>query len=490
MDVINVLTRRENMQLKMHSVTIEDMVPANHFLRKLDALVDFSFVYEKVRALYSENNGRPSIDPVTMLKYLLLGFLFGIASERRIEQEIEVNMAYRWFLGLDIDDRVPDHSTISQLRRRKFKDTKLIQELFAQVLKQCVDAGLVDGRLLLTDSTHIKANASKTSKIKVEIEKDMTEFFKQLDAYEAEERKRLGMPEIVRKMPEPKKTEQTKSVTDPEAGWLNRPNKPDGFHYLSHQTVDAKNGIIVDVAVTAGNVSDNVPFLEQVDRCDEKLGALNIEVDAVCADSAYDTAIIHKEMETRKIAIYTPEKETSDSTKVEYKRDAFIYNQETDEFTCPMGEVLILRTLQRTETGVYREYRSDSKICRQCPNREKCLSPSQKSRKIQVNIFQHIVDRHHYADSSEEYDVAMRKRQILAEGTFAAQKAYHNLKGLHRRGIEAAEEHCLMSAIAINLKRLVKHAGVGRSISIIYHYLRFWLCIFAFYPRKMLLVSE
>lgn len=213
-----MLTRRENMQLKMHSVTIEDMVPTDHFLRKLDAILDFSFIYEKVRNLYCENNGRPSIAPVVIIKYLILGFLFGIESEGRIEQEIQVNMAYRWFLGLDIDDRVPDHSTISQLRRRKFKDTNLIQELFAQVLKQCVQAGLVDGKLLLTDSTHIKANASKTSKVKVDIEKDMTEYFKQLDEYEAEERKRLGMSETTRKMPKPKKTEQTKSTTDPDAG--------------------------------------------------------------------------------------------------------------------------------------------------------------------------------------------------------------------------------------------------------------------------------
>ena len=235
---------------------------------------------------------------------------------------------------------------------------------------------------------------------------------------------------------------------------------------MSHQTVDAKNGIIIDVAVTVGNVSDNVPFLEQVDRCNEKLNALDIKVDAVCADAAYDNSIIHKEMVERRIAIYTPEKETSDNTKVEYKREEFAYNQETDEFTCPMGEVLKLRCLQRSESGIFREYRADTKICAQCPNRDKCLAPSQTSRKIQVNIFQHIVDRHHYADSSDEYDVAMRKRQILAEGTFAAQKAHHNLKGLLRRGIQAAEEHCLMSAIAINLKRLVKYAGVGLSISI------------------------
>jgi len=335
----------------------------------------------------------------------------------------------------------------------------LFKELFAHVLRLCVEAGLVGGKLLLTDSTHVKANATKTSKVTVEIEQDMTEYIERLDAYEAEERERLGMPEITRKPPEPKKVKQTVSVTDPESGWLKRPNKPEGFHYLTHQTIDARNGIIIDVAATAGNTSDNVPYLDQVDRCEELLNEMNIEVEGVCADSAYDTALIHKGMETRDITIYTPEKETSDSAKVKYKREDFNYNQETNEFICPNGEILKLRCLQRLETGVFREYRSDPKVCKHCPDCGKCLAPSQKSRKIQVNIFQDIVDKHHETDGSEEYNAALRQRQILCEGTFASQKEHHNLKRLFRRGLQAAEDHCLLSAIAINLNRMVKCMG-------------------------------
>jgi transposase len=435
------------------------MVPMDHFLRKLDAIINFSFIYDVVRKLYCENNGRPGIDPVVLVKYLLVGFLYGIESERRIEQEIRVNMAYRWFLGLDIGDRIPDHSTISQLRRRKFNGSDLFKELFAHVLRLCVEAGLLSGKLLLTDSTHIKANATKMAKVTVEIEQNMTEYFERLDAYEAEERERLGMPEITRKSPAPKKVKQTVSVTDPESGWLSRPNKPDGFHYLTHQTLDVQNGMIIDVAVTAGNTSDNIPYLNQFNRCKELLNMMNIEVEAVCADSAYDTALIHKEMETREITIYTPKKETADNTKVDFKREDFHYNNETDEFICPNGEVLKLRCLQRSENGVFREYRADSKICKRCLDCEKCLTPSQASRKIQVNIFQDIVDKHHEADGSEEYRAALRQRQILCEGTIASQKEHHNLKRLFRRGLKAAEEHCLLSAIAINLKRMVKCMG-------------------------------
>ena len=235
--------------------------------------------------------------------------------------------------------------------------------------------------------------------------------------------------------------------------------KPEGFHYLSHQTLDADNGIIVDVEVTAGNTSDNTPYIEQIDNAVEMLDTLDVTVEGVCADSAYDNALIHKELEARELAVHMPKKQTSDSSKAEYKREDFIYNREPDVFICPNGQSLTLRTLQRTETGVFREYRATQKVCASCPNRGRCLAPSQKSRKIQVNIFQDIVDKHHAADGTPEYNAALEKRQIWCEGTFAAQKARHNLRNMFRRGLQAAQDHCLLSATAINLKRLVNGLG-------------------------------
>jgi len=261
-----MLTQRETQQIKMHCITIEDLVPKDHFLRKLDANMDFSFIYDEVRELYCENNGRPSIDPVVLVKYLLVGYLYGIESERRIEQEIQVNMAYRWFLRLDIDERVPDHSTISQNRRRRFDGENLCRRLFERVLAMCIEKGLVDGKLILTDSTHVKANASRKSEYKVPVEKEAAWYMDHLDRYEELERRRLeGMGKIRPKQEsrkpkkEPEPVEKTVSVTDPGAGMLNRPGKPEGMHYLDHQSIDAKNGIIVDVAVTAGNVTDAAP---------------------------------------------------------------------------------------------------------------------------------------------------------------------------------------------------------------------------------------
>jgi len=374
-----MMTKREGYQLSMVTISMDEVVPEDHFLRQLEAVVDFSFIYEELAPYYCANNGKASVDPVVIVKQLLIGFLYGISSERRLEEECVYNVAYRWFLGLRFDESVPDHSTISQLRRRKFDDADLFKKLFVRVLKLCVEAGLVSGRLLLNDSTHVKANASKTSKTHVIVERKIKEYFERLDAYEAEERNRLGMPEITRKPLEPKQTEQTKSTTDTEAGWLCRPGKPDGFHYLAHQTVDAENGIIVDVDVTAGSI--------------DTLLEMGVNVEAVGVDSSYDTAIIHKEL--------------------------------------------------------------DKSVC------EKCLAPSQSSRKIQVNIFQGIVDKHHEVDGSPEYNDALIQRQVWCEGTFSSQKSQHNLKQLFRRGLKAAVDHCFLSACAINLKRLAKSRMKG-----------------------------
>jgi len=461
MEIKAMMTKRKGVQQVMFTPSIEEIVPEQHFIRRLEAAVNFDFIYDELKPYYCADNGKYSTDPVVIVKSLLIGFLYGIASERRLEEEIKYNVAYRWFLGLGFDERVPDHSTISQLRRRKFNDADIFKKLFVRVVRLCAEAGLVSGKLLVTDSTHVKANAAKLAKITVEIEQDATEFFKRLDEYEAIERKRLRMAEITRKPPKLKKAEQTKSITDADAGWLCRPDKPEGFHYLSHQTLDAENGIIIDVEVTAGNTPDNAPYLEQIERAEATLNELEIKVESVCADAAYDTALIHKEMDEREITIYTPKKETSDNSKTEYKREDFAYNLEKDEFICPDGKSLTLRGLQRSESGVFREYRADTKNCKYCPNREKCLAPSQKSRKIQVNIFQYIVDKHHEADDSAEYNDALRKRQIWCESTFAHQKSQHNLKQLFRRGLQAAADHCFLSACAVNLKRLIKVQAQG-----------------------------
>jgi transposase len=156
-------------------VTIEALVPAKHFLQKLEAAVDLSFVYEETAHLYSRRYGRPPIDPVVMVKYLLLGFLYGIPSERQVEARCADSNAFHWYLGIDLNERVPDHRTISQLRRRKPAFRKVFRRLFEEVVRQCAEKGLVSGQLAVTDSTHVKANASRASEQEIDVPEEAGE---------------------------------------------------------------------------------------------------------------------------------------------------------------------------------------------------------------------------------------------------------------------------------------------------------------------------
>lgn len=456
-----MMSERDGIQLKLHCVTIEDLVPQEHFLRKLEHTVDFSFIYDEVRDLYCSNNGRPSIDPVVLMKYLLVGYLYGIESERRIEQEIQVNMAYRWFLGIELDERVPDHSTISQLRRRKFNGTGLFRRLFEQVLFQCINKGLVDGKIILTDSTHVKANASTKANTKVVVELETTDYMERLDRYEAEERERLEEIGAIK----PQRTgntkkatrpvEKTLSTTDPDAGMLHRPGKPNGMHYLNHQSVDAENGIVVDVAVTAGNANDSTSYLERIEYMRDNLG---LDIQTAGADSAYGSSMIYRAMEDMGIQLHTPPNATGGVTyKVELKREDFNYDEERDCFMCPMGHALTLRSLEREQYNICRVYRANRKNCRDCLLLEKCVSDSHRSRSIRVNIFEESVKRQRATAGTPVHKSILALRQIWCEGSFAAQKWMHNLRRLFGR--EAAETHCLLSATALNLKRMVKCLG-------------------------------
>ena len=448
------------MQLKLHMVTIEDLMPQEHFLRKLEAALDLSFVYEETSPLYSRKYGRPPIDPVVLVKYLLVGFLYGIPSERQIEQRVQTDVALRWYLGLVLFDRVPDHSTISQLRRRKPSFRKVFRRLFEEVVRQCVAAGLVSGRLAVTDSTHVKANASQASEELVEMPEEAGVYWERLDAYEEE-----GLEELERRTGKrrKKRTKQIKrdnrrskkrvSRTDPESGHMKRPGKPEGPHYLSHQTLDGDYGIITGLTVTPGDVYDSVPYLDQLEHIHQSV----IPIQAAAADSAYDFPLAHRVLEEHGIDFYVRPQAVYDRTQVEFKRDAFRYDQEKDRYICPNGKTLRAKRLYRSDSGLFWEYWAEREDCRACPLREKCLSANdrQGARKLSDSYFKPSVQRHLSRWKEPDYKQALKQRQIWCEGTFAIQKRCHNLTRVLRRGLEAAEDHCLLSATALNLRRMI-----------------------------------
>ena len=424
---------------------------------------DLSFVYEIAAPLYSKKLGRPPIDPVILVKYLLVGFLYGIPSERQIELRIQTDIALRWYLGLDLFDHVPDHSTISQLRRRKPAFRNVFRRLFEEVVRQCIEKGLVSGRVVATDSTHVKANASLASEELVEVTESPAAYWERLNAYEQEaaaelHRKCGKTPKRKRSKPLKRRIYRSRkriSRTDPEAGHMNRPGKPVGQYYLSHQTLDTDHGIILDVAVTAGDVNDATPYLDQIERVNNSV----IPIQTATADAAYDFPLAHRVLDDIGIAFFVRPQLQHDIAQTQIQRSAFRYEETIDAYICPSGNLLPLKNLHRTSGGLSWLYRPNRKDCLSCPLRERCMTSSGLVRTISHSYFRQAVEKNLSRRDDPAYKDALRKRQIWCEGTFAAQKRGHNLTRILRRGLEAAEDHCLLSATVMNLIRMIKAMG-------------------------------
>lgn len=443
-------------------------MPQEHFLRDLNNLLDFSFIYKKVEHLYS-SIGRPSVDPIVLVKSLLLGFIYGIDSERKIEKEIQVNIAYRWFLGIDLDERVPDHSTISQTRRRKFNETNLFEDIFAEVVRKCIEVGLVDGSLILTDSTHVKANASNKRKEVVTVEIEPSEYVKKLDKICEEEELKVRAEKIKRGLKKcslpvtfaSKNRTIVKSTTDPDSGNLSRPGKPEGFHYLSHQSACGKSGIITDVYVTPANVNDHTPYVERIKHQKESLG---LDIKEVGIDKGYDTNEIHSELLDMGIKTYTPLNDNENKKdRTVFPPSAFQYNPCNDSYTCPNGGTLNFVSVNRSKH--VKIYSISQKACKKCKLKSQCVGGNEPKRKLGIRIFQHKADIQRANYGTKRYYEVQRLRRIYAEGNFALQKDNHNLRKTRKRGNKRVSEHCLMSALALNLKRLVKYMKMTPPIS-------------------------
>ena len=443
-----MLKRAESKQMKMSFVTLEELMPQEHFLRDLDRLVSFDFIYDKVSDLYS-STGRPSVDPVVLIKMLLIGYLYGIDSERRLEQEITVNIAYRWFLGIDLDERVPDHSTISQLRRRKFDGTSVFRDVFDEIVRKCIETGLVSGKLLMTDSTHIRANANHKMREIIEVPDTPTEYMQKLDreAYE------LGLIKEPIEYDTSKTKSVTKSSTDPECGMMKRPGKPVGFHYLDHQTCDAENGIITDVYVTAGNEHDSTPHTQ---RLEYQIDKFEMKTEAICADASDDSGEVHNAMLNRNIKTFIPERTRSGTPNYEPAFDpkVFTYDEERDIYVCPAGKVLRYSGYRKKDRR--KRYTAKKADCLSCQYKEQCNGHTKNPRMIDRTLHEKARSIQRQNIDTPEYRAAMRLRKIWCEGNFSHQKANHNLTRTRKRGIERVTEQCLLSACALNLKRLVK----------------------------------
>ena len=251
---------RQSGQLSMVVMDMSELIPNSHLLRQISRAISFDFIYELLEPYYPLN-GRPSVDPVSMFKMLLVGYLYGIKSERQLVPEVQLNIAYRWFCGFELSDRIPDHSTFSKTRQRKWNESQLFQSVFREIVRRCVKSGLVDGKELAADGTYLPANVSRDNWVETEVEAELS-IQSYLDCLDEELSKQPGF-----KKPPAKtiKKHRTTSKTDPDSGCINH-GKKSGIGYLMETTVGCKCGIITGIDVYPANEKESLLVLRHLER--------------------------------------------------------------------------------------------------------------------------------------------------------------------------------------------------------------------------------
>ncbi len=442
-----MLREHDNKQIGMEFVCIEELVPKDHLLRKIDRVVDFDFIRYKVKDLYCADNGRPAVDPVVLFKMLFLGYLFGVRSERQLVREIQVNVAYRWFIGYGLSDKTPDASTFSQNRRRRFTESMVYQEIFDEIVLQAMGKKWVNGRVLYTDSTHVKASANKNKFKKAQVEASTRSYLEELESAITADRKAHGKKPLKQKEPVVETREVKQSTTDPDSGYMVREGKPKGFFYLDHRTTCGQHNLITDTHITAANVHDSIPYLERLDRQRERF---NFETEAVGLDAGYMSAPLCKGLEDRKLyGVIGYRRPTH--IKGRLPKRAYVYEADQDIYRCPGGQQLSYRTTNRNG---YREYRSDPELCRNCPWLGQCTSNAQQVKTVTRHVWEDEREKIDAHRLTREGKALYKRRKETIERSFADAKQLHGHRYIRMRGLLRAQEQCLLSAACQNMKKM------------------------------------
>lgn len=443
----NVHEKQQGMEL----VILEQLVPQNHLLRRIDRSVDFTFIRKLCAPLYCADNGRPAIEPEVLFRMLFVGYLYGIRSERRLEEEINYNMAYKWFCGLGLTEKAPDATTLSVNRKRRFRDNNIPEQIFQEILRQAIEKGLVGGQILYTDSTHVKAKANKHKKQTVTVERTPKAYLEELDAAIAKDR------EVLNKKPfgnndsdaAPPTKEIQQSRNDPDSGQLRKEGKPDGFHYSEHRTVDSKHNIVVNVRITPANVNDVEPIPDILKDIDKRLGALPKYMGL---DAGYHNAPTCHQIASAGIQPVIGYRRHT------YKREyfgkyLFKYDAQRNVYICPEHHELTWRTTNREG---YREYASNPKICRACPRRAKCFSQKATRRMVTRHVWQDELEQADAFTKSAQGKRLYAWRKETIERSFAEAKELHGLRYARMLGIRNMYEQSFLSAAVQNMKRIAK----------------------------------
>lgn len=427
-----------------YAFDLEDAVPQDHLVRGIASVLDLSWLHDELAPHYS-NTGRPSIDPELMIRMLVLGYVFAIRSERQLVREVQVNLAYRWFCGLGIEDKVPDHSAFSRARNERFRDSNVLRAVFERVVAACIEARFVGGEGFAVDASLIEADANKCRS------KPGSEWDRNIDPSTARRAVReyletlddaaYGKASMV--------TPKFVAPSDPAAQWTGAQKSKAIFAYADNYLIDTKHGIIVDVeasrAIRQAEVGASRTMIE---RTEQRFG---LKPDWLAADTAYGSAENLGWLVGEKgIAPHIPVIDKSARDDGTFSRSDFRYDAEQDCYICPAGATL--PTSGRINYDNTYRYVASVNDCRPCPMKSRCC-PRTPQRKIARSVHEVARDVARMISETDAYDQTRRERKKV-EMAFAHLKRILRLGRLRLRGPRGAQDEFTLAAIAQNLRRM------------------------------------
>jgi transposase DDE domain len=452
-----MITKNTSNKEQIQMVSLEQLVPQDHILRKIDDTIDFSFIYDLVEDKYSSDTGRPSIDPVILIKIPIIQYMFGIKSMRQTIREIEVNVAYRWFLGLDFFDPVPHFSTFGKNYKRRFEGTDLFEQIFSNVLMQCMNKNLVDTSTVFVDSTHVKAAANRKKAKKILVAKKAARFYDdQLSKEINSDREKHGKKSLKDKNKDDDDVdppsidcselkEKKVSTTDPESGWFHKGEHKEVFAYAIEAACD-KHGWLLSYTVHPGNEHDSKTF----PAIYEKIKKLKPEI--IVADAGYKTPAIARMLIDDGIRPIFPYKAPM-TKKGFFRKYEYVYDEYYDCYICPNNKILKYSTTNRDG---YREYKSNPVNCSSCPYISQCTQSKNHQKVVTRHVWQEYMDIcediRHTRGTKSIYD--LRKETI--ERVFGVAKENHSMRYTQQIGKEKMAMKIGLTFACLNMKKLAK----------------------------------
>ena len=433
-----------------YSFNLEDHVPQNYLLRGIDRFLDLSELRRHLSPYYS-HTGRPSIDPELMIRMLVVGYCFGVRSERRLCEEVHLNLAYRWFCRLGLEDEVPDHSTFSKNRHGRFRESDTLRHVFEKVLRRCMTEGLVGGEGFAIDASVVKADANRARGVPGEQTVD----------WKVDEASSRAGREYLAAIEEANPTEasvpKSVSLTDPAARYTAAPGGPAFYAYSTNYLVDVQAGIIVDVEATpALRTSEVNATRTMIDRVEDRF---DLKPTRLIGDTAYGAAeLLGWMVKDKAIEPHVPVWDKTQRQDETLSSSEFPWDEQADQYRCPQGHALrsqwrpfkILRTrITQANTIIYRSSQSD---CAACPIKSRCC-PNTPVRKIARSVHESARDVARGIAQTDEYQQSRKDRKKV-EMLFAHLKRILKLDRLRLRGLSGANDEFLMAATVQNLRRM------------------------------------